>query len=658
MTKYDISENEIIISTEVENERYLTLSTMPLIEQAEQYFDSWYAEQYDCNSLIRNSDELWNGAVFPFVKKGIEMLNAQGVYTIDERMFLRKYIGNECSDVFLDVVDDIKAGIKEIDGQANQEYQYRELRKASRGRMVGGGFGLGGALKGMATAGAINATTGVAHSIGNVFGNMSTSIAASANKSTLFKDAREPLKEAISKSVAYAVDGIRTALEKEAGIKCRYATVSECNTANAILNNYKQNRIPENQKKEQLIKALQLNLYDLETYYLIWEKYGDENGELRKMSSYFNVGLEAYLKSKAKEYGDDLYEKVCGTYEKAWNKRETAISLEKKITDALDNMIRYCNKCELTEEVIPAIGKCKKILADIDLDRRTVCGITYDTLELADNVREDYKSFYKALGGQDIFSDNAYECVAAVGYHTEEFSGNLPALFETERKLRIPEKICENLADIIRKNLDEKCYSEGVDIPGCLGSLAEKEKMIYTITGMPEEEVILLLFDRSSNGKSGVLISNDNVRIYSKGIFSNENQAYPIEEIEGIRSLANDEFALSVRGQSPIKFGLKRKKLAAEEQIGLARTMYEMVKVVKNLRPESRKDLYRILKGVIRCECGMNLLPGEKICPSCKRMLRENGTFTETEICPNCNSCIPAGKRFCSMCGFNLREGE
>lgn len=56
-------------------------------------------------------------------------------------------------------------------GTEAAEY-YRKIRKATRGRLVGGGFGLDGAIKGIATAGAINMMTGAAHSAFNFVGNI------------------------------------------------------------------------------------------------------------------------------------------------------------------------------------------------------------------------------------------------------------------------------------------------------------------------------------------------------------------------------------------------------------------------------------------------------------------------------------------------------
>lgn len=81
-----------------------------------------------------------------------------------------------------------KGLIQKVNDAKDAEIEYRELRKQNRSRVVGGGFGLSGALKGMATAGAINAVTGMGHSVVNAFGNVGSSLSAASSKYSVYKD--------------------------------------------------------------------------------------------------------------------------------------------------------------------------------------------------------------------------------------------------------------------------------------------------------------------------------------------------------------------------------------------------------------------------------------------------------------------------------------
>lgn len=660
MTKYDISGSEVVISTETENERFLQISTAKLVQQAGERFDKWYAGQYNCDSLYKNSDDIINEALNPIVQIGVKIINDQGVYSLDEKMFMDKYLKGVC-DSFYEVVEAMMDKVDEIEGQKNMERANRQARKANRGRVVGGGFGLGGAIKGMATAGLMNATTGMAHSLGNAVGNIGSSIAASANKGAVFREVKAPLRAELIRSAKLVVDGIRKALEKEARIKCKCVTAAEIERATAILNNYKQNRIPEEHKKSEIIKALQLNPFDLAIYCAIWEGYGDKNGSLRKMSSYFDVGLETHIKEIAQDYCNNLCANLCNEYENAWNKRYTGIQSEEKFKHALEDMLKYCAEHDILESTIPAIGRCKEILAAIDRDLRIYRGVAYDTRELAENVRRDYENFYRSIAGKNIFDSNTYEYASSAEYSTGAFRNNLKNIFDEECQLRTPEKVYENMFHIVNKTL--KTNEQWAEIPGYMASLREKESMIRGITGMQSDETLLIFFDKSSNGKAGIAITNYYFRIFSKGILSNENRAYPIENVKKIDCLKKNEYILTqyvktASEQEAVKFNLKHQNLTAEQQIAIAEMMSELAILVNNLFPEDRRGLYRIVNGVIRCTCGMRLLAGERLCPSCQRLLTDHGEFVETRICPNCKNHIPTGKKFCFLCGFKLIAEE
>lgn len=70
----------------------------------------------------------------------------------------------------------------QINQGVDAEAEYRKLRKASRGRWQGGGFGVGGAIKGAAEAGMMNMGTGAIHSVVNGLGNLKSELKASRQK--------------------------------------------------------------------------------------------------------------------------------------------------------------------------------------------------------------------------------------------------------------------------------------------------------------------------------------------------------------------------------------------------------------------------------------------------------------------------------------------
>ena len=83
---------------------------------------------------------------------------------------------------------DLHLTFEEIAEDKKISKEERARRKAMRGRWEGGGFGVGGAIKGAVTAGAMNAVTGLVHSGVNMVGNAISSSIANSNRKNAVKD--------------------------------------------------------------------------------------------------------------------------------------------------------------------------------------------------------------------------------------------------------------------------------------------------------------------------------------------------------------------------------------------------------------------------------------------------------------------------------------
>ena len=654
MTEYIIAGEKVVIPTSVENECYLRRKTSKVMSEVGEKFDKWYRAQSDCRMVYNNSYQIIADAVGPIFVKGVELLNSQNVYSLDVEMLAQKYFSGGWND-FDKVLNNMISKIVDINERKQMEKDYRQARKAGRGKVVGGGFGVGGALKGMAVAGAMNATTGMAHSLGNAVGNIGSSIAASSNKSSVYKNSREPLKKAIIDASYAARNAIREALRREAHIECEYVSATESKQADVIIENYKQGRISESQKKTQLIKALLLNPYNMNAYLLLWSDYGDESGDLREMADFFDCPLKKVVQKVAEEFSKTLYQKNCAEYENAFNKPAAAIRNEDKIKSTLTKLEEYCVSHNIDEDLLPEIKECRNILVQIDKDIRTVRGVTYETRECANSVEEDYEGFYNLLHGKNDFDDELKNFILDKNYKTDEFRKILPELIEKEERYRNAENVFESINEIVTKNVKKDIIGQGwIDCSNVIGNMPEKENMMKTLVQFMPNEAPLILFDRSDKGKSGILLTNMALREYSKGIFSDESKYILLDKVGKIECIASDEYLIRLVDNNAAKISLKHGNLPAEDQIALAEAISKIVFLIKNFTPENRKLIYRIVYCIATCSCGTHLVPGEVICPGCGKMLRENGEFVETEICPACKSVIPKGKSFCSKCGKAL----
>ena len=87
--------------------------------------------------------------------------------------------------------------------KGEQEYNQftRELNKESRFRIIGGGFGIEGAIKGMAIAGAANLTTGAFYSLFNGIKEIGDNLSADSDKRSLYNDLKKQIYVAVYNDV-------------------------------------------------------------------------------------------------------------------------------------------------------------------------------------------------------------------------------------------------------------------------------------------------------------------------------------------------------------------------------------------------------------------------------------------------------------------------
>ena len=83
-----------------------------------------------------------------------EQLISMGAYALNRERFINKYIAGNNLFEWGQLLEQISNRFDQFDIQAETQKAKRDIRKQSRGRLVGGGFGISGAAKGIAIAGA------------------------------------------------------------------------------------------------------------------------------------------------------------------------------------------------------------------------------------------------------------------------------------------------------------------------------------------------------------------------------------------------------------------------------------------------------------------------------------------------------------------------
>ena len=147
-------------------------------------FKKWYVGCGDILTVLKGYRKYAYDLVIKYANKPMfSTLTALEIYDVSEDRYDENcLVLDEIDSAFSDIAE------KYDDIVAEQELaeEYRAERKENRARVVGGGFGVGGALKGMAAAGAMNAVSGMGHSIANAIGNAASAAEAASSKKALY----------------------------------------------------------------------------------------------------------------------------------------------------------------------------------------------------------------------------------------------------------------------------------------------------------------------------------------------------------------------------------------------------------------------------------------------------------------------------------------
>lgn len=297
--------NQIIeVSDELEQYNELRFAYTGYADQATNTFHQLYVrENSSLEDLAANCEQEAYEALGQPVTEGIRLLIPQGIYDIDQEIFLEDYCDGEILPV-MGVCDKYIKQYNRIKAQQAAEKQYRRDRRANRSRLIVGGFGLGGLMKGVGISKLYDAATWVAHSAFNAIGNLKTDIAAAYEQDRLFYDPntkREFLQSMWESAFNIHYAYIR-AVEQYTGTTLEKYDPADVRRALAINNNICL-LLPDQETVEKMTaQMLSLSPYDVTYYANLIRNYGDEKGELQQIGEFFHIDMDALKKDILHEY--------------------------------------------------------------------------------------------------------------------------------------------------------------------------------------------------------------------------------------------------------------------------------------------------------------------------------------------------------------------
>ncbi|MGN0657147.1 MAG: hypothetical protein ACI4KR_10170 [Ruminiclostridium sp.] len=322
------------------------------------------------------TDEVYSSAALEISK----FLAAEGITAYDKHRVLDKILGD---DECYDKVCEIYEFYQEITDDEAAKDEMRVARRVNRGRVVGGGFGLQGALSGMAMAGAMNLAAGAAHGAVNLVGKAASTIGAGIKKSEYFNNPStlEDLANGVWNDVYMSLSSFMELVADEGKLGFDYTTQNDCDECKAICSNLMNNIISVDEAPNQLFAALRKDPYNKNIYRYSFEKIGDENGELTAIADYHHVDVS------------NIKEKIIA------KNMPPVIEIEEEALKVKENILAEMKRQHTDKS--PTLDNINAQLVEFDIKARTYKGITYDT-------REDKTV---AVGQDEILADKTQNLV-------------------------------------------------------------------------------------------------------------------------------------------------------------------------------------------------------------------------------------------------------
>lgn len=269
-------------------------------------FKVGFDERYtDMSYMLDGIDTFFHNFILKeVIECSIKYLQARGVYTVDETVF-KKYMDEmgPLNHYWYPACEQLREKYNTIMAINQEEHDYRELRKDARGRVIGGGFGVEGAIKGMVTAEAMNLAIGAVHSAVNAVGNSQSNSRMKKASDELLAKSKEPLSGAVMESVHNMQFVVIYICQKENIAFFAIPSREDEERANAMLNSLKSCDIPLEQERNIVAEIFSLNPACEGIYRYLIDKYGDKYNTLSILAKEMNINsVDKLKKVKIEQY--------------------------------------------------------------------------------------------------------------------------------------------------------------------------------------------------------------------------------------------------------------------------------------------------------------------------------------------------------------------
>lgn len=346
--------------------------------------DAQFCEIYESygsmEKMISGIEEDCCEIIYCFASVYIDRVIDAGIYDLNEEIFFRDYVSKIKSKMELEEVCDWVVGkYVQIENKKQEMEQYRQLRKASRGRWRGGGFGVGGALAGVAMAGTANAISGLGHSVVNAIGNMESSAAAREQGKKIYKaeETKEKFREALGNDLFTIFRAYILLLHEKFHLCFSERYAADMDKVNTVITNISRRELNTEEVIDIIVEMFETDPYNRKLYQYVLERFGDREMELQRLAEQFAMGstLDSYKKQILKKIMENSPRKTIADNEKL-----------------LQNLTKGIQRNGISEVISEEFcSNVQKQIEDLKREARTFQGVVYETEQEAIEAKQIYE---------------------------------------------------------------------------------------------------------------------------------------------------------------------------------------------------------------------------------------------------------------------------
>lgn len=247
----------------------------------------WFLKQFDGyldnpDSFLEDDGEFLRRAMTAVGEWGVEALTKHGHYDSTASTLVNA-VYRPIGVRWYSLCKEVENAFVGIDAQVDEEAFDRELRKKTRSRAHGYDYyNLGRRAGSHMAAGAINLTTGAAHSMANAIGNALTRSGAQQAKQDELKAERETADDIIKDALLDIFDEVCGIL----GLSAPGLTEAEDARVDNLL------RMPQQEATDTALSMLPKVPQDIRIYRFLLKQYKDPDGTLHRIAGQFHVKID------------------------------------------------------------------------------------------------------------------------------------------------------------------------------------------------------------------------------------------------------------------------------------------------------------------------------------------------------------------------------